>query len=35
MLIGKRLPEKYVRYGTAIIFVASGLFALFEPYRRR
>lgn len=34
-LMGRRLPEKYLRYGTAIIFVASGLLALFEAYRHR
>jgi Ca2+/H+ antiporter, TMEM165/GDT1 family len=34
-LMGRRLPEKYLRYGTALIFVASGLFALFEAYRHR
>jgi putative Ca2+/H+ antiporter (TMEM165/GDT1 family) len=34
-LMGRRLPEKYLRYGTAVIFGASGLLALFEAYRHR
>jgi putative Ca2+/H+ antiporter (TMEM165/GDT1 family) len=34
-LMGKRLPEKYLRYATAAVFVASGLLALFEAYRHR
>jgi putative Ca2+/H+ antiporter (TMEM165/GDT1 family) len=34
-LMGRRLPEKNLRYGTAIVFVASGLLALFEAYRHR
>ena len=34
-LMGGRLPEKYLRYGTSVIFIASGLAALFEAYRHR
>jgi hypothetical protein len=34
-LMGRRLPAKYLRYGTAIIFIALGLFAFFEAYKHR
>lgn len=32
-LLGKRLPEKLLHYGTALIFVISGLFALVKAIR--
>jgi putative Ca2+/H+ antiporter (TMEM165/GDT1 family) len=31
-VMGKKLPERAVRYGTAAIFILSGLFTLFEAY---
>lgn len=34
-ILGKRLPEKLLNYGTAIIFIASGLVALVEAFRHR
>jgi putative Ca2+/H+ antiporter (TMEM165/GDT1 family) len=34
-LLGKRLPEKALKYGTAAIFIISGLFALIEAFRHR
>jgi putative Ca2+/H+ antiporter (TMEM165/GDT1 family) len=32
-VMGKRLPEKALRYGTALIFIASGVLALIEAWR--
>ena len=32
-VMGKRLPERAVKYGAAAIFIASGLFTLFEAFR--
>jgi putative Ca2+/H+ antiporter (TMEM165/GDT1 family) len=34
-MLGKRLPEKALKYGTAIIFIASGLLALIAAWRLR
>ena len=34
-VLGKNLPDKALKYGTAIIFVASGLFALFQAWKGR
>ena len=34
-MLGRRLPEKALRYGTAFIFIASGLWALIEAWRLR
>jgi putative Ca2+/H+ antiporter (TMEM165/GDT1 family) len=34
-MLGKRLPEKALKYGTAFIFIASGLLALIEAWRHR
>jgi len=31
-VMGKRLPERAVKYGAATIFIASGLFTLFEAF---
>jgi putative Ca2+/H+ antiporter (TMEM165/GDT1 family) len=33
--LGKRLPEKVIKYATALIFIASGLLALIEAWRLR
>lgn len=30
--MGKKLPERAVKYGAAAIFIASGLFTLFEAF---
>ena len=34
-ILGRRLPERLLNYGTAIIFIASGLVALAEAFRHR
>jgi putative Ca2+/H+ antiporter (TMEM165/GDT1 family) len=34
-MLGKRLPEKALKYGTAIIFIASGLLAFYAAWRHR
>jgi putative Ca2+/H+ antiporter (TMEM165/GDT1 family) len=34
-MLGKRLPEKVIRYGTAFIFIASGLLALIAAWKIR
>ena len=31
-VMGKKLPERGVKYGAAVIFIASGLFTLFEAF---
>lgn len=33
-LMGKNLPERVIKYGSALIFIASGLFTLVEAFRR-
>jgi putative Ca2+/H+ antiporter (TMEM165/GDT1 family) len=33
--LGKKLPEKLIRYGAALIFFASGVFALVEAWMSR
>lgn len=32
-IMGKRLPERLIKYGAALIFIASGLFALVKAVR--
>jgi putative Ca2+/H+ antiporter (TMEM165/GDT1 family) len=32
--LGKKLPEKLIRYGAALIFLASGVFTLAEAWTR-
>jgi putative Ca2+/H+ antiporter (TMEM165/GDT1 family) len=32
-VLGKRLPEKIIRYGAALIFIASGAFTLVQAFR--
>lgn len=34
-VMGKRLPEKLIKYGAAIIFIASGIFTLVQAFRER
>ena len=34
-VLGKKLPEKALKYGTAFIFIASGLLALFQAWKSR
>jgi putative Ca2+/H+ antiporter (TMEM165/GDT1 family) len=34
-MLGKRLPERALKYGTAFIFIASGLLALIAAWRLR
>jgi len=34
-VLGKRLPDKALKYGTAIIFIASGVLALVQAWRIR
>jgi hypothetical protein len=29
---GKNLPEKVIRYGAAVIFLASGVFTLWQAF---
>jgi putative Ca2+/H+ antiporter (TMEM165/GDT1 family) len=33
--LGKKLPDKALKYGTAIVFIASGLLALFQAWKAR
>ena len=33
--LGKKLPGKLIRYGAALIFLASGVFTLAEAWLRR
>jgi putative Ca2+/H+ antiporter (TMEM165/GDT1 family) len=33
--LGKKLLEKLIRYGAALIFLASGVFTLAEAWTRR
>lgn len=32
-VLGKRLPERLIKYGAALIFIASGLFTLWEAFK--
>ena len=34
-VMGKRLPAKLIRYGAALIFIASGVFTLVQALRHR
>jgi putative Ca2+/H+ antiporter (TMEM165/GDT1 family) len=34
-VLGKRLPEKLIRYGAALIFLASGVFTLVQAFRHQ
>jgi putative Ca2+/H+ antiporter (TMEM165/GDT1 family) len=34
-VMGKRLPERTIKYGAAAIFLLSGLFTLYEAWMRR
>jgi putative Ca2+/H+ antiporter (TMEM165/GDT1 family) len=34
-MLGKKLPDKALKYGTAIIFIASGLLALLQAWKGR
>jgi putative Ca2+/H+ antiporter (TMEM165/GDT1 family) len=34
-VMGKQIPEKFLKYGTALIFVASGIYAFIEAFRHR
>ncbi len=34
-MLGKKLPDKALKYGAAIIFIASGLLALFQAWKGR
>ena len=34
-VLGKKLPERVLKYGAAIIFIASGLLALFQAWKGR
>jgi putative Ca2+/H+ antiporter (TMEM165/GDT1 family) len=34
-MLGKRLPEKALKYATALIFIASGLLTLLDSWRHR
>jgi putative Ca2+/H+ antiporter (TMEM165/GDT1 family) len=34
-VLGKRLPEKIIKYGAALIFVASGVFTIVEAFIHR
>jgi putative Ca2+/H+ antiporter (TMEM165/GDT1 family) len=33
-LLGKKLPEKIIRYGTALVFIGSGMLAIIEAVKR-
>lgn len=34
-VLGKRLPEKPIRYGAALIFLASCVFTLVQAFRHQ
>jgi putative Ca2+/H+ antiporter (TMEM165/GDT1 family) len=34
-VLGKRLPEKLIKYGAALIFLASGVFTLVHGFRHQ
>jgi putative Ca2+/H+ antiporter (TMEM165/GDT1 family) len=34
-MVGKKLPEKAIKYGSALVFIASGLFTIVEAFTRR
>jgi putative Ca2+/H+ antiporter (TMEM165/GDT1 family) len=34
-VMGRRLPEKVIKYGAALVFIASGLFTLWEALTHR
>ena len=34
-VLGKRLPEKPIKYGAALIFLASGVFTLIQAFRHQ
>lgn len=34
-VLGKKLPEKLIKYGAAIIFLASGVFTIIEAFAHR
>ena len=34
-VLGRKLPDKTLRYGAAVIFIASGLLALFQAWKGR
>jgi putative Ca2+/H+ antiporter (TMEM165/GDT1 family) len=34
-VMGKRLPERVIKYGAALIFIASGLFTIWEAFTHR
>jgi putative Ca2+/H+ antiporter (TMEM165/GDT1 family) len=34
-VMGKRLPERAIKYGAAAIFLLSGIFTLYEARARR
>jgi len=34
-VLGKRLPEKLIKYGAALIFLASGVFTLIQAFRHQ
>jgi putative Ca2+/H+ antiporter (TMEM165/GDT1 family) len=33
-VMGKKLPEKLIKYGAATVFIASGLYSLYEAFAR-
>jgi putative Ca2+/H+ antiporter (TMEM165/GDT1 family) len=34
-ILGKRLPEKIIKYGAALIFIVSGVFTIVEAFAHR
>jgi len=34
-VLGKRLPEKLIKYGAAVIFLAAGVYTLVEAFAAR
>jgi putative Ca2+/H+ antiporter (TMEM165/GDT1 family) len=34
-VMGKRLPEKAIKYGAALVFIGSGIFTLWEAFKHR
>jgi putative Ca2+/H+ antiporter (TMEM165/GDT1 family) len=34
-VMGKRLPEKVIKYGAALVFIASGIFTIWQAFTRQ
>jgi Ca2+/H+ antiporter, TMEM165/GDT1 family len=34
-VVGKKLPEKAIKYGSALVFIASGVFTIVEAFMHR